>query len=170
MNVGSNNPFANRKESALKSNKEQALRKKFSDNPFNLNAVNDSLKTQDAESRSMASVGWGRHPAIHPWAFRGRPKETRGTPERYEGEEKDVRTASTAGNLTRGSAPIHSTKLKGPRISHIGNQSATVATTMLQGLATGQSKTGTIFQQPNYKSRARALGRPLGYGTVYKFI
>jgi len=170
MNVGSNNPTANKTAAALKLNKEQALREKFKDNPFNLNAVNEALSTQDAGSRSKASVGWGRRPAIHPWAFQGRPKTIRGTPARYEGEDKESRARSTAGSLIRATPQMHQEQLQGPRISHIGNQSATVATTMLAGLATGQSKTGTIFQQPNFKSRARALGRPLGYGTVYKFI
>lgn len=168
--VGSNSPTANKIDYGLKAKREQALREKFKDNPFNLNAVNEGIKQADA-GKMRIGHGWGKYATIHNWEFRGKPKFMKGgSYKRPELEDKEVRTGSTAGSLTRGTSKLHQAQLQGPRISHIGNQSATVATTMLKGLATGQSKTGTIFQQPNFKSRARALGRPLGYGTVYKFI
>lgn len=145
MQVGASNPF------------EKEIKPKPSD-PYT------------SGKRLMGSVGWGRRPANHPWSFRGTPKSIRGMgSKRHEVEEKEARTGSSSSNLVQGFAPMHSEKLQGPRISHI-NQGATVATTMLAGLASEQSGTGPIFQQPNFKSRARALGRPLGYGTVYKFI
>ena len=167
MNVGSNDPTANKKEAARTSN---TTLMPFVNPTPNKKRVVDQTNFAKTD-RSAASVGWGRRPAIHPWAFRGRATRVwLPGQKRPEIEDKEVRTASTAGNLEQASSKMHDAQLLGPRISHIGKQSATVATTMLAGLATNQSKTGTIFQQPNFKSRARALGRPLGYGTVYKFI
>lgn len=123
----------------------------------------------NTDGNNKAGMGKGRTPAIHPGAFSRKLGKFQGMSKRQEVEDKDVRIGSTGGGLTQGTSSLHTSKLQGPRISHI-NRGATVATTMLAGLATNQSKTGPIFQQPNFKSRARSLGRPLGYGTVYKFI
>ena len=170
MNIGVFNPAENRKEAARKAN--TTLMPVVNPTPNKKRVVDQTnfAEPYAAGERTMEAVGWNGTPAIHPWAFRGRPdREWRPAPKRYETEDKETRLKTTGGSLVTAKAPMHAAQLQGPRISHI-KQGATVATTMLKGLATNQSTIGPIFQQPNFKSRARALGRPLGYGTVYKFI
>lgn len=79
--------------------------------------------------------------------------------------ESRMRGSTTQGIIK----PLHQPNLLGPRISHIGS-GAISNMYMLSGLGTGQTRQAQLFKSKDIKSRARQTGRPLGYGTIYKFF
>jgi hypothetical protein len=129
-----------------------------------------SFKPQDKDFKpgmSRSSVGFNA--VARPGSFGRYPRTV--TP--FSGKKVTPGESNAEGRMrgstVEGQAGIHQNKMLGARISNIG-QTALASTSMLSGLATGQTQQAQLFNPKDIKSRARQTGRPLGYGTVYKFF